>query len=136
MRMKNFVLSRCKIGNPDECWEWQGCLNSYGYGVFIRNKKTIFAHRVMVDAAPGECALHHCDNRKCCNPAHIFKGDRADNMRDMYAKGRRVYTHKLTMAQVKIIRNLRGKVTGKELAATYHVSISLISMIQLGKHRV
>lgn len=133
--MRDFVLSRLDTTNPDACWEWPGALNSYGYGIFIRSGKTIFAHRVMAGAGPGQCGLHRCDNRKCCNPKHLFLGDRADNMRDMHAKGRRPYTHKLTTDQVETIRNLRGQETGATLAARFGVSRALISMIQTRKHQ-
>jgi hypothetical protein len=32
--------------------------------------------------APGQHALHHCDIRMCCNPAHIYIGTEKDNRND------------------------------------------------------
>lgn len=32
--------------------------------------------------------LHHCDNRACCNPGHLFLGTGIDNRLDCVAKGR------------------------------------------------
>jgi hypothetical protein len=73
------------------CWEWQRYRNEHGYGRMWRPK--VYAHRASFEAFVGPIpsglsVLHRCDNPPCCNPEHLFLGTRADNMRDMCAKGR------------------------------------------------
>lgn len=83
-----------------ECWEWQASLDTQGYGNFglPRNDGTgryltQRAHRVAWLLMRGpverhEFLCHHCDNRKCVNPSHLFVGDHQSNMDDCVAKGR------------------------------------------------
>jgi len=79
---------------PDDCWEWTGCVSQRaGYGQFHLNRKTQLAHRIAYalthGAIPeGVFVCHHCDNRMCCNPDHLFLGTQIDNMRDCIAKDR------------------------------------------------
>src|SRR5437899_3345664 len=82
-----------------ECWPWLGHTNRKGYGRIYggigQDNGVQSAHRVSYrihyGAIPGKLwVLHRCDNPPCVNPAHLFIGTVADNVRDMMAKGRHV----------------------------------------------
>lgn len=75
---------------PDECWPWQGPLNSKGYG----RVGLVYAHRVACERAhgapvEGQVAMHSCDNPPCCNPAHLTWGTQQQNIQDSWARTRR-----------------------------------------------
>lgn len=94
------------IGGGDDCWPWTAAIEpGSGYGAtgyakslreFLPLEKVgnaIGAHRVafflhygVLDPRLEVC--HHCDNRPCCNPKHLFQGTQGDNVRDMVSKKR------------------------------------------------
>ena len=84
--------SRVKRGEASECWVWTGSTNGHGYGRLNVRGKWLGAHRVAFELAngkaPEQCVLHSCDNPPCCNPAHLREGTLADNVQDMFARGR------------------------------------------------
>ena len=152
-RMSAAELARfeAKYTRGPGCWLWTGALRN-GYGQFWLRRRMPRAHRLSyryhVGPIPdGLCVLHNCpggDNPACVNPAHLWLGTQADNMRDMAAKGRssRAPTMfgeehvdaKLTTNDVRAIR--RGLAAGtyqRELAATYGVSESSVSRIKTGR---
>ena len=112
-----------------------------GYGQIHHKGKTVYAHRVAWELANGTITddsyvLHQCDNRRCVNPDHLFLGTFEDNMADMVMKGRQARGNnkphsKLNAEMVREIR--QSDATQDEIAKSFGVSRSLISMVRSGK---
>ena len=126
-----------RVRKSDACWEWTACLLKTGYGQAQYAGRNQSTHRIawqinFGDIPDGLCVLHHCDNRRCVRPEHLFLGSIADNNRDAASKNRCARSlAKLTVAQVHEIRTLLAGRRGgyKELAARYGVHFSQIGKI-------
>jgi hypothetical protein len=133
------------------CWIWVAGVNKHGYGIFAVAGGYEFAHRIswfiQYGAWPRPCCLHHCDLPACVRPDHLFEGTRADNVRDMFAKGRQAYgvslgeMHgrvKLTDADVVEIRakHAAGEFSYRMLAKHYGVTKGQIAHIVHNRCRV
>lgn len=74
------------------CWPWTAYTDLQGYGRIQALGVAERAHRVawMLANGPipkGLYVCHRCDNKVCCNPAHLFLGTHEDNMADRSLKG-------------------------------------------------
>jgi hypothetical protein len=140
---------------PTNCWVWKAHQGIHGYGKVTpttdaTRKKfaTLTAHRVAweLEICPipeGRLVLHHCDNRSCVRPSHLFMGDDLANMRDMYQKNRGNKAHgedqylaKLTDKAVTLIRQARKQVPPvplKELATHFGVTLVAVSWAAIGR---
>lgn len=82
-----------RVTKSDGCWNFSPT-NKHGYGRFTAETgKRWQAHRyawtdVNGPIPDGLFVCHACDNKACCNPAHLWLGTAADNNRDKIEKGR------------------------------------------------
>lgn len=141
-----------KVQKGEGCWLWTGCLDRRGYGQIARGGKHgghMKAHRAAFTLTNGPIPggghiLHRCDNPACVRPDHLFLGTHADNMQDMWAKGRGRCdaagrrgsmngNHRLTETQASEIqrRHRRGE-PSRKLGAEFGVSKTLVLMISKG----
>ncbi len=90
-RVHHFYSKINKIpgqGPYGTCWEWLGQIGKNGYGAFGQKKKS--AHRssfVLSKGQPRNLVLHKCNNKKCCNPDHLYDGTYKENTRDAIRAG-------------------------------------------------
>lgn len=85
--MQRFLSKVRKSPELNGCWEWSGGHFATGYGAFYVDGKMQRAHRFLYESTfgplpPETMVLHHCDNRRCVRPSHLYSGTHAQNMHD------------------------------------------------------
>lgn len=151
-----------KVRIGQNCWEWTAATytgKNGGYGAAWDGYKRLQAHRLSwrINVGPipaGKCVLHHCDNRLCVRPEHLYVGTKKDNATDRKIRrrhwrdrnheafishmrkisshpGQSHYYAKLTDRAVRDIRSSRS--TCRELAEKYGVDKTHVWRVRTGK---
>ncbi len=143
--------AKAAVGADDACWPWTASIaKTTGYGQFTWAGKygrtaPAKAHRVAWELTHGDIpaglsVLHHCDNRPCVNPRHLFVGTHTDNMQDAAAKGRlhtaRPRLQKVTVDQIAEIRSLiAGGALRYRVAEQFGISKTQVTFLVTGQRR-
>lgn len=128
--------SKVDVRGPDECWTWTRWLSPEGYALIKVNGRPKRATHALMYVLhgewpdPGAFLCHHCDNRACVNPAHVYVGSHAENMRDkavrMRAVGRECGKPKLRDVWPEMLARRDAGVPVWTLASDYGVSVQAV----------
>ena len=138
MELEKRFWEKVEKRGDNDCWIWKGTKQKNGYGRIKVDGKSLLAHRLsyelnMSKIPNGLWVLHKCDNPKCVNPNHLFLGNRSDNMKDAFKKGRMIWggqNKKFTIKEIDYIKNLKGKnVSNRKIGDLMNVSHSTINDI-------
>lgn len=147
-RIQRQVESSIVPGALDDCWPWRGTTrNGYGYVTDHGNGRCVhvYAHRRVYETATGTTlpkgavVRHTCDNRLCCNPAHLVPGSPYDNVRDCVARGRNARGERSPQARLReadvraILQAYREGVRIVDLAREHGVHKTTISDVVHGR---
>lgn len=127
----------------DECLIWPFARDPSGYGQFGRHGKKVYAHRYICERThgapphPKDHAAHSCDNGSggCITRKHLAWKSNAQNQLDRYRGRPRRPRTKLTDAQVREIRAMKGAEAPHITARRYGIVESYARQIQSGRHR-
>ena len=150
--LPDYFWSRANFAEPDEkgCWTFGPDKPNASHRTYPTIGGTdgppVSAHRVSYlvnhgDIKPGEQILHTCDNKRCVNPDHLYKGDHQKNVADAVLRGR--YKKGTSHWKASIDAALAGKIKWclrnrkdlrqADIARTFGVSRSVVSAIKFDR---
>lgn len=137
--------------NSDECLIWPFCRKSDdgrdgGRGRLTVGRKTVFAHRYILELAKGpppaqeRHAAHECGNGHlgCVNPKHLSWKTELENHADKFRHGTTMRGDKSPVAKltedevISIVEKLRLGQSCTDISREYHVSFSTVWSIKRG----
>ena len=139
--------SKVEMLGPEDCWPWRAGITGHGYGgVYVSTPSGLKwrgAHVVALELHTGQLrpkgsvVMHACNNRKCCNPAHLSFGSVSANVQQAFDQGRKKSTkHRAVLSELSV---QRIKIIGRALsvvkiAKMFGVSSSSIHHIRTGRN--
>lgn len=131
--------------SADACLTWPFGTTAGGYGHIVQNGRMHLAHRLVCAAVNGPApsvkydAAHSCGDRRCVSPQHLRWATRSQNQMDRVPhltsnRGERHGCSKLTEADVRNIRQLKGKLSQTEIGRAFGVSRGAVYEIHAGKN--
>lgn len=129
--------------NERGCWIWLGAVLKDHYGHIKAGPRSVTTHRVSYLAVNGpiprgKVIRHTCDERRCCNPAHLVVGDHEDNTQDIIDRQRNRSRRKLTEEEVKLAREMwtagaTKRQVAERLKCNWYAASAAIDAIQAKK---
>ena len=140
-RLPYLFWAKVEILGLDECWNWTSKIAPSGYGIFRTGDNhgiSRLSHRVAYYLSrgillPDASICHSCDNKRCCNPTHLFSGTHQENMDDMVSKARQAKgsNHGMSKLSDELVLRIREDTRSqKDISADYGISRSQVSNIK------
>lgn len=124
----------CRLYTRSLTWDGYG---RYDGRNFFRVHVYVLEKKLGRELSPEMQALHTCDVRNCVAENHLYEGTRSQNMHDMYARGRRVFSRETHVTAAKIsdnhviaIRRLHARgFTQRQIGAVFAIRERTVSDI-------
>lgn len=145
----DFIEMVSKSQEKEYCIIWPFAKTNHGYGqINVGKRKRRLVNHIILEKTIGEApigkplALHNCakGHLGCCNPNHMYWGDKKDNGADMVdhgtsLKGERHSQARLTVTDVHYMRRMyrEGRASQAELARKFGVATETARCAIIGK---